>query len=100
MKKIEIDVGRQLNGCTFRLHPQSKAMMKKKFPDVHPPLSLFISYEDQQDFEQFYDSMWWQIAMILTGLSEKQVKTLYNVIIVDPVDGTEIFNSSKQNVGA
>lgn len=100
MEKLKIDAGRQLDGCTFRLNPQSKALISNNFPDVYPPSSLFISYEDHHSIEQFYGSMWWQIAMILTGLTEQQIKKLYEVVIVDPVNGTEIFNSSEQNVGA
>lgn len=99
-ERIEIHVGRQLDGCTFRLHPHSKALIKAKYPEVKPPSSLFVSYEDQQNPEQIYWSMWWQIAMILTGLSENEIKEQYEIAIVDPVNGKEIFNSHKQGVNA
>jgi len=96
MDRIEIDVGRQYNGCTFRLHPQSKAIIKKKYPNLHSASSTFISYENQQDFELISESMWRQIAALLIGLSEPQVEEQYEVVLVDPVAGTEIFNSRKQ----
>lgn len=98
MDRIEISVGRQWDGCTFQLHPLSKAMIEKKFPGLHPAKSVFISYENQQQSEWMHSSMWRQVASILTGLPENQVEELFEVVFVDPVEGREIFNSCKENV--
>ena len=98
MDRIIIDVGRQLDGYTFRLHPRSKAELQKKFPGRHLLTSIYTSYERRYDFESIHGSALPHVAMVLTSLSEDQLEELGGVVFVDPVSEEELFDSAGQNV--
>ncbi len=98
MDKIIIDVGRQRDGYTFRLHPRSKAELQKKFPGRHLLTSIFTSYERNCNFESIHGSVLPHVAMVLTGFSENQLEELGGVVFLDPVSGEELFDSAGQNV--
>lgn len=98
MNRIIIDVGQQLDGYTFRLHPKSEAELQKRFPGRRLPASIFTLYEAHSEFETMHGSVLPHVAMVLTGLSEDQLEELGGVVFVDPVSGEELFDSAGQNV--
>lgn len=73
---IEIQVGRQSTGWTFALHPFSRQMIQKLFPESRLVPSVFIATETQQDFQATVGnlaSLAQQVAIILTGLDIDQL---------------------------
>jgi hypothetical protein len=88
---IEVAVGRQSNGATFQLHPQTRAMLESRFPGWSPaPSSLFVSSNKPWDFERMQDPMWSQIVMLLTRLTEEQIEELGGFRFVSPADDSHV----------
>ena len=99
MDRSIINVGQQLDGYTFRLHPRSKAELLKRFPGRPlPTTSIFTSYETKYLFESMYSSVLPHVAMVLTGFSEDQLEELGGFVVTDPVSGEKLFDSAEQNV--
>src|SRR5208282_5864162 len=94
MPKIIVDVGEQMNGTTFSLSPKTRAFLSPHFRNVVPPSSVFVSHETASNFENYHGPLWEHIAMILTGLSEKQLKELGGFEFVTPVGGKVWFESA------
>ena len=90
MEPLVIQIGRQRDGCTYQLHPSSRARLRKEFPDVRPVPSVFIGYDTKSDFEALHGPLWKQIATMLTGLSWERIETLGGIQIYDPVQETEV----------
>jgi hypothetical protein len=85
MSSIVINIGRQSDGCTYQLHPRSRADIKKRFPAAQLVPTLFVGYDTQADFERLQGPLWKQIAMILTGLTWEQLEESGGVSMYDPV---------------
>jgi hypothetical protein len=85
MSPIIINIGRQSDGCTYQLHPRSRAEIKARFPSVHPVPTIFVGYDTQGDFETLHGPMWKQIAMMLTGLTWEQIEEVGGATIYDPM---------------
>jgi hypothetical protein len=85
MSSIVINIGRQSDGCTYQLHPRSRADIKKRFPGAHLVPTLFVGSDTQADCETFHGTMWKQIAMMLTGLTWEQLEESGGISMYDPV---------------
>ena len=95
LEKVKIMVGRQGDGCTYSLHPASRRLILQRFHGVHPAPTVFVGYETRDDFERYHGPMWGQIALILTGLSETQLRGLGGFLIYDPMSETVVYDSAK-----
>ena len=93
MAKIVIEVGQQMDGATFRLSPKTRVFLSSRFKDLPPPSSVFVSRETASDFERYYGALGEQLAMILTGLGENELKNLGGFEFVTPADGKVVFES-------
>ena len=93
MAKIIIEVGQQMDGATFRLSPKTRLFLSPRFKQLPPPTSVFVSRETASDFERFYGALGEQLAMILTGLGEDELKDLGGFELVTPADGRVVFES-------
>jgi hypothetical protein len=82
---IEILVSRRSDGCTYSLSPTSQKLILKSFPRANLVPNVFISTTTQADFEKTQGPIWGQVAIILTGLPEQQIKQLGGYRVVDPV---------------
>jgi len=94
MAKIVIEVGRQMDGATFRLSPKTRVFLSSRFKDLPPPSSVFVSHETAFDFDRYYGGLGEQLAMILTGLGESELKNLGGFEFVTPADGRVVFESA------
>jgi len=84
---VEIDVGCQSDGCAYMLHPTSLGLLKKKFPHARPVSRVFIGTNMQLERpEQFQDSVWDQVAILLTGLTQSQLDELGGYSVYDPTN--------------
>jgi hypothetical protein len=84
---IDILVGRQSNGRTYGLHPNSFKVVRKRFPTIHPRSSVFMGLDSSSAFEGANGTTFDQIAALLTGLSPEKLAELGGYRIVDPVTG-------------
>ena len=95
MFSIVIDVGKQMNGAAFRLNPETKRVLASRIPDWSPASdSIFIWSDRQWDFERMRGPMWTQVAMLLTGLNESQIKELGGFKFVSPADHHQVVYES------
>lgn len=94
MPKVVIEVGKQMDGATFRLSPKTRAFLSSRFKNLRPPTSVFVSNETASDFEHYYGPLREQVVMILTGLEESDLQKVGGVEFVTPVEGKVLFESS------
>lgn len=93
MSPIVVEVGKQMNGATFRLSPKTEVMLASRIPDWSPASSIFVSFDTQWDFDRLHGPMWTQIAMLLTGFSEEQIQSFGGLIFMSPADKEVVFES-------
>jgi len=93
MSKIVIDVGREMDGATFRLSPKTRVLLSSRFKDMRPPTSVFVSNETALEFERYYGPLREEIVTILTGLRESDLQKVGEVEFVDPADGKVLLES-------
>jgi hypothetical protein len=92
---IVVDVGKQMNGATFRLNHRTETMLASHIPGWAPPSdSLFVAADTQWDFERMHGPTWTQVVMLLTGLNEEQIRNLGGVRFVSPADDDEVVYES------
>jgi hypothetical protein len=85
--QLEIYVGRQSDGSTYSLHPTSYKLIRTRFPGVRPHPSLFLERDARTAYEVTNGARYDQIAVLLTGLSTKQMNELGGYRVVDPAAG-------------
>jgi hypothetical protein len=90
---IDILVGRQSDGYTYGLHPNSFKLIRKCFPSVHPQPSIFMGRDAQTAYEVTNGARYDQIAVLLTGLSPAKLGELGGYRVVDPVTGLVLHES-------
>jgi hypothetical protein len=81
---IDIVVNRRSDGLSYGLSPISRKLISKCFPSATSAPSIFIAGAGQSDVDA-HAPLWDHIAVILTGLSETQIKQLGGYRVVDPV---------------
>ena len=81
---IDILISRRSDGCTYSLSPTSRKLILKSYPKSNLAPNVFISTMTQSDFENTHGPIWDQVAIILTGRSEPQIKHLGGYRVIDP----------------
>ncbi len=84
MSTLQIDIGRQSDGCVYMLHPLTRRALEQRFPGVHRIPDVFVGYDTKADFEAMHGPLWKQIATILTGLTWEQIEEMGGVTLYDP----------------
>ncbi len=92
MSKITVEVGEQMDGATFRLSRKTRAFLSSRFKNLRPPFSVFVSRETASDFEHYYGPLSEHVVMILTGLSEGELKKMGGFEFVTPVGGKVLLS--------
>lgn len=83
---LTIYVGRQADGFTYKLHPNSKELIRKKFPGVKMIDSIFVGVDTQQDVNvQFVQTWWDQLSVMLTGVSLDKIMEVGGYQVYDPI---------------
>ena len=94
MSQIVVEVGKQMDGATFQLSPQTRATLASKTGRQLPASSIFVSYETRKSAEAMQGPLWGHIVALLTGLSEDQIHKMGGFSIVSPTDDEILFESS------
>ena len=93
MSQIIVEVGKQMDGATFQLSPQTRAMLSSRSSQRLPTSSIFVSYGSKQALGTMHDPMLSHIVALLTGLSDSQIREL-GFSVVNPADSEILFESS------
>jgi hypothetical protein len=93
MSEIIVDVGRQMDGATFRLSPRTQAQLAARKLGNPLASSLFVTFATKEAFERIHGPMLTQIVKMLTGLTEEQIADLGGFRFVDPADREVLFES-------
>jgi hypothetical protein len=92
---VEILVGRQSDGSTYSLHPNSLKLIRRRFPQVHPRPTVFIGSDRQGGIEANGEGLVYnQVATILTGLSSRQLNDLDGYRVTDPLTDLVLYQSA------
>ncbi len=93
MSGFVIKVGHQGRGTTFQLHPRSQILLEERFPDARPVLSVYLSYQAEQDLSRIPDSTWQHVAQLLTSLTEAEIAQHGGFEVVMPATGHLVYRS-------
>jgi hypothetical protein len=94
---VVILVGRQSDGNTYELHPNSLKLLRKKFPRVPINPSIFIGRDTQANYEESASkTMYDQVLTLLTGLDVDRVLDSFDGYrVVDPVSNLTLWQMMK-----
>jgi hypothetical protein len=92
MSQIIVEVGKQMDGATFQLSPQTRALLALQTGRQFPASSVFVSYGTRSDFQAAHGPLWEHIVAILTGLTEAQIREM-GFSVVSPTDSQVLFDS-------
>jgi hypothetical protein len=84
-------------GADFTLHPHSRALLQRRFPQARAVSSVSIETSALHDFEQQHGPIWEQIVQVLTGLTPPQLAQLGGYRIVDPIHDQTVFEDNLVN---
>jgi hypothetical protein len=79
-----------MNGTVFRLEPSSQARIMQHYPnarligEVVESAGVVFPHDARNDFERQHGSIWDQVIILLTGISDEEVASLGGVRIVTP----------------
>lgn len=91
---ISIYTGLQPDGRAFALHPQSRAIIRNKYPHAARVDNVFVGLAQAADWTstgQSEDALYDQIALLLTGLSEEQLAEFGGFRVYDPAKEEEVY---------
>jgi len=92
---IEVAIGIQDDGAAFQLTPRTRRMLESRLSGwARKTTVVFLGSERRWNFELMEESMWAQVVMLLTGLSEDQITDLGGFTFVSPADDDEVVYES------
>jgi hypothetical protein len=98
MAQLLVNLGKQMQGYTFRLQPLSRRWIVKQFPDVPRVASVFISVDTKKDFSTVHPNIMNQVFTLLTGLNQEELKTLDGLAVFDPRTSSNIYTYQRKDV--
>jgi len=93
LARVVILMRRQNLNADFSLHPHSRTLIHRRFPNSRPVSSITIEWTTKDDFEQVHGPIWDHIAMVLTGLSIEQLETIDGYQVYDLKTEQTVFDS-------
>jgi hypothetical protein len=92
---VDILIGRQAEGYTYSLHPNSVKLIRQRFPQVHPRPTVFIGRDSQTAIEPGAEWPYDQIARILTSLPPGGLNDLGGYRVLDPLTDLVLYQSDR-----
>jgi hypothetical protein len=93
MSTIVVEIGKQMNGATFQLSPQTRVALAQTGKQL-PTSSVFVSYDTRSNLEAIHGPFWNHIVALLTGMSDDQIRGLGGFSVVSPTDNEVLFESA------
>ncbi len=90
---VIIQLSEQMDGYTLRLRPRSRVWLDEQHPDPARVSSIFIGFDKAASVDQIHESIWYQVAYLLTSLSHEELNDLGGFAVINPTSGQEIFHS-------
>ncbi len=89
MDTIKINVNKQLDGYSFSISPSIRQSIRQMFPDAHPANNIFVAYDIQSNFEDYYGKMEEYIYPVLLGIDNKEAirKKINEILFIDTQSG-------------
>ena len=69
-------------GADFSLHPHSRALIRRRFPDAHMVSNVSIEWGRHRELDE-HEPLWDHVALVLTGLSMEELETLEGYQVYD-----------------
>lgn len=91
--KVIIQLSKQMDGYTLRLRPRSLIWLDEQHPDLARVSSVFIGFDKAATVQQIDESIWYQVAHLLTGLAHEALNDLGGFAVIDPTNSQTIFHS-------
>ncbi len=84
MNPIRIRVNKQTDGFTFSLLPLDKKNVTEAIPSAYPADLIFIAFQMQSDFKQYYPRLENHVLPMLLGVENKEdLEKLDEVLFID-----------------
>lgn len=80
---IQVRLFKQMDGYIFGIDPLTFKEIKEEYQKAQPIDSIFISYDDKDDFMTFYQSTKKKIFSLLLGINDAQMKN----VEIELIDG-------------
>lgn len=90
---VTIVMVRRSLGMTFSLHPHSRALVRRRYPDAQQVSSISVEYGTRHEFEELHGPIWEHVAIMLTGLSIDQLDQLEGFEIIDASTWQSVYAS-------
>jgi hypothetical protein len=91
MAQIIVEVGKQMDGATFRLSPRTRLQLRDLVPEGLLTSSVFLNFDTGKAFSDPRAPWWEQVVQLLTGLSSEQLQRLGGFRFVDPADSEVLY---------
>jgi hypothetical protein len=79
--------------ANYSLHPHSRSLIHRRFPNSRQVSNISIEWTTKSDFEREHGLIWDHVAMMLTGLSLEQLETLDGYQVYDLKSEQPVFDS-------
>jgi hypothetical protein len=93
LARVVILMRRHSLGAELSLHPHSKTLIRRRFPEARPVSSISIEWSTKSDFEGEHGPIWDHIAVVLTGLSLEQLAALEGYQVYDLMAERAVYDS-------
>src|SRR5205085_3260774 len=82
---LDVYVSRDAEGLAYDLHPNSRTLVRQRFPHALLLQVVYVGTNDRNDFEENQTAAQDRVVQLLTGLSTEQLEELGGYRIYDPV---------------
>ena len=96
LERITVWVGKDWDGFTFRLRPQTRVMLRKRFPDAPMLPQMSINFEAKSGFEAIHGPIYRHVLELLTGLTSEEIDSIGGGVFVDAASELPIYDTRKE----
>lgn len=95
MSMLIIESTSQGNGWTFRLSPETRVALERRFGRAGVGSSLFLGTDARPSYRELHPPLWDHIAVLLTGIGLDELEEVGGYRVVDVRSGKVV--SSRGN---
>ena len=99
LERITVWVGKDWDGFTFRLRPQTRVMLRSRFPDAEMIPQMSISFATRSNYEAIHGPMYRHVLEMLTGLTSEEIDKIGGGVFVEATTETPLYDTRKEPNG-